>query len=291
MNDPLFDRRLLRQRRSRAVATLDGHDFLIAEAATRLAERVGEARRHFATAVELGCRTGVLARHLPMQTIGRLIQTDLSPGMVAAAGGDLVADEEALPFADGSLDLVLSCWNLHWVNDLPGALIQIRRALKPDGLFLAVLPGGDTLAELRTAWLMAESALADGAGPRVSPFAGLQDLAGLLQRAGFALPMADLDRLTVTYDDPDKLHGDLRGMGEANALSARPGAVTRTLRRAVSAAYRAQNADPSGRVAATFDMMFLTGWAPAPGQPKPLAPGSGKTSLADLLGDDRGSDT
>ncbi len=285
MNAPLFDRRLVRQRRNRAVASLDAHDFLIAEAARRLAERVGEARRQFGVALELGCRTGVLARHLPMDAIGRLMQSDLSPGMVTAAGGDLVADEEALPFADGCLDLVLSCWNLHWVNDLPGALIQIRRALKPDGLFLAVLPGGDTLAELRQAWLLAESALTGGAGPRVSPFAGLQDLAGLLQRAGFALPMADLDRLTVTYTDPDKLHDDLRGMGEANALSGRAGAASRGLRQAVTAAYRAQ-ADPAQPVAATFDMVFLTGWAPAPSQPKPLAPGSGRTSLADVLGND-----
>lgn len=283
MAEAIFDRRLVRQRRDRAVQTLAAHDFLLDEAASRLADRLSDVRRRFDVAADLGCRTGLMARHLPADAVGRLIQMDLSPGMVAAAGGDLVGDDEILPFADGSLDLVLSCWNLHWVNDLPGTLTQIRRALKPDGIFLAVMPGGDTLIELRNAWLRAESALSGGAGPRVSPFATLYDMAGLLQRAGFALPMADLDRVTVTYDNPLKLHADLRGMGEGNALAARPGPANLDLVAAVAGAYGEAFADDEGRVPATFEMIFLTGWAPAPSQPQPLAPGSGKTSLADVL--------
>ena len=284
MTEAIFNRGLLRARRDRATRTLASHRFLLDEAADRLADRLAEVRRRFAVAVDLGCRDGLMARRLPVETVGRLWQADLSPAMTAAAGGDLVADDEALPLADGSVDLVLSCWNLHWVNDLPGTLVQIRRALKPDGLFLAVMPGGDTLWELRQAWLTAEAAMAGGAGPRVSPFVTLYDMAALLQRAGFGLPMADRDRLTVTYDDPQKLHADLRGMGEGNALAAQPGGVRRGMAESVAAAYRAAFADEDGRVPATFELIFLTGWGPAASQPRPLAPGSGEASLADVLG-------
>jgi len=197
----------------------------------------------------------------------------------------LVADEEALPLADASVDLVLSCTSLHHVNDLPGALIQIRRALKPDGVFLAALFGGATLWQLRQAWLAAEAALEGGASPRVAPFADLADAAGLLQRAGFALPVADSDTITVTYATPLNLMADLRGMGEANALIERRRTPTRRATLwAAAEHYATRFADPDGRVPATFEVLYLTGWAPAASQPQPLKPGSARTRLADALG-------
>ena len=175
----------------------------------------------------------------------------------------VVAEEEALPFAPESFDLVLSLLNLHWVGDLPGALLQIRRALKPDGLFLGVMFGLGTLGELRDCLLAAESEMRGGAGPRVSPFADLRDAAGLLQRAGFALPVADVGTLTVTYPDALALMRDLRGMGEANALAARPqGFAGRELFARTAALYAERHADAEGRIPARFQLIFLTGLGP-----------------------------
>ena len=210
--------------------------------------------------------------------------------MAAAARGNtgraaLAADEEYLPFRDASFDLIVSCASLHHVNDLPGALVQIQRALKPDGVFLAALFGGATLTELRQAWLAAETALEGGAGPRVAPFADLRDAAGLLQRAGFALPVADSDTITVTYENPLKLMSDLRGMGETNVLRERRRAPTRraTLMAAADC-YRSQFAGGDGRAPATFQILSLTGWAPAAGQPQALRPGSATARLAEAFG-------
>jgi SAM-dependent methyltransferase len=196
----------------------------------------------------------------------------------------LAADEEALPFADASFDLALSCLSLHWVNDLPGALVQLRRALKPDGLFLAAMLGAGTLDELRGAWVEAESAEEGGVSPRVSPFADLADAAALLQRAGFALPVADADTITVTWPDPFALMRELRGMGETNAAEGRRRAPSRrgTLL-AAAAAYAERHADADGRIPATFRVLYLSGWAPAADQPKPLRPGSATARLADAL--------
>lgn len=288
----VFDRRLLRQRRERAVATLAAHDFLFAEVATRLVDRLADIRRDFSTALDLGCHTGFIAKAaegLPAGKIGTLFQADLSPRMAAAARSNadiptLAADEEYLPFRDAGFDLILSCASLHFVNDLPGALIQIQRALKPDGVFLAALFGGATLTELRQAWLAAETSLEGGAGPRVAPFADLSDAAGLLQRAGFAMPVADSDTITVTYDNPLKLMSDLRGMGETNVLIERRRTPTRraTLT-AVAEHYMAQFGGDDGRVPATFQILYLTGWAPAEGQPQALRPGSATSRLADIF--------
>ena len=201
MTDALnvFDRALLRRRRDRAAANLAAHDFLFVEVAGRLAERLDEITRKFPVALDLGCHGGVLARALEGRAgIRTLVQCDLSPAMARAAAADgrpvLAADEEALPFKAESFGLVMSVLALHWVNDLPGALIQIRHVLKPDGLFLAALLGGETLAELRTALMEAELAEEGGASPRVSPFADVRAAGGLLQRAGFALPMVDVAR-------------------------------------------------------------------------------------------------
>ena len=196
----------------------------------------------------------------------------------------ILADEEALPFADSSLDAVLSALSLHWVNDLPGALVQIRRALKPDGLFLGVMLGGETLVELRDVMTEAEIETVGGLSPHVSPFADVADLGGLLQRAGFALPVVDTEKLTVTYESVFDLFRDLRGMGETNALLERPRTPMRreTLLRA-AALYAERFAGPDGRIPATFQFLWLTGWTPHTSQQTALRPGSAKNRLSDAL--------
>jgi SAM-dependent methyltransferase len=205
----------------------------------------------------------------------------------AGGGCALVCDEEALPFGGGSLDAVLSPLYLHWCNDLPGALIQIRRALKPDGLFLASLLGGATLKELRTAFSQAEIEMEGGLSPRFSPLIDIRNLGNLLQRAGFALPVVDTETITVSYGHPLTLMHDLRGMGEANANTGRRRNFSRgtTLERAVEI-YRQNHAGEgaeSGRIPATFEILTMTAWAPAPNQQRPLRPGSARTPLAEAL--------
>ncbi|MBC8159138.1 MAG: methyltransferase domain-containing protein [Alphaproteobacteria bacterium] len=288
MNNParIFDRRTVRLHRDRAAVHLDANDFLRREVAARLLDRLGDIKRTFPTALDLGCATGTLGRMLAgAGGIKTLVQCDLSRPMAERAGGlGVVADEEALPFANAGFDLILSCLSLHWVNDLPGALVQIRRALKPDGLFLAAMFGGHTCKELRHALSAAEVEIEGGMSPRVSPFAEVRDAGNLLQRAGFALPVADSDTLSVSYPDPMKLMADLRAMGETNAVAERRKTFTRrqTLV-AMGAKYAEQFADDQGRIPATFEVVFLTAWAPYPSQPKPLAPGSAKTRLSGVL--------
>ena len=286
----LFDRTLLRRRRDRAAVNLTAHDFLFAEVAERLTERLDDVTRKFPRALDLGCHGGALARALGRRGgVETLVQCDLSPAMARAAASagrpSLAADEEALPFAPRSFDLVMSVLSLHWVNDLPGALIQIRQALKPDGLFLGALFGGETLGELRAALMEAELAEEAGASPRVSPFAEVRDAGALLQRAGFALPVADVDTIPVTYPDALALMRDLRGMGESNALVERRRTPTRRATLARTAAIYAEKfGRADGRVPATFQVITLTAWAPHPCQPKALAPGSARSRLADALG-------
>jgi SAM-dependent methyltransferase len=282
----LFERSLVRRRRERAAATMTQADFLVLEVAERLAERVTEVRREFPLGLVLGGHGGRLAAVLQdCPGVGRLVVADHSRGMLTGCTGPLVvADEEALPFGPDRFDLVVSGQVLHWVNDLPGTLAQLRYCLKPDGLLLLALPGGETLSELRETLLDAELELEGGAGPRVSPFLELRDAGALLQRAGFALPVADMDRIRVSYPDPLALLRDLRAMGETNALVER----RRTLRRATLARalelYAARHGDEAGRVAATFDIVFLTAWKPHASQPRPLARGSGRIDLATALG-------
>jgi NADH dehydrogenase [ubiquinone] 1 alpha subcomplex assembly factor 5 len=283
----LFDRRAVRRQRERAAATLPAHDFLFREAAARLVERLDEVRRTFSMALDLGGHGGVLGEALRGHGgIATLVETDLALAL-ARRGRALrvVADEEFLPFAPGTFDLVLSCLSLHWANDLPGALLQLRHALKPDGLLLVSLLGGDTLHELRRALLEAEAEAAGGASPRVSPFADMREAGALLQRAGFALPVIDADTVTVSYPDALALMRDLRGMGEANALSERRRSFSRrdVLLRAAER-YQALFADAAGRVPATFRIVTLTAWAPHAAQPKPLRPGSAAGRLAAALG-------
>jgi len=201
------------------------------------------------------------------------------------SGMRVQADEERLPFAAASLDLIVSSLSLHWANDVIGALVQARLALKPDGLFIGALFGGATLTELRQALTAAELELTGGAGPRVSPFADPSDAAGLLQRAGFALPVADVDRVTVRYDHPLKLMADLRRMGETSVLAERhPRPLTRRVLARAFEIYARDFADPDGRLPATFEILTLTGWSPSETQQKPLRPGSAKMRLADALG-------
>lgn len=213
----------------------------------------------------------------------------MARGARAANGIPTVAaDEEALPFAPGTFDLIVSNLSLHWVNDLPGALVQIRSSLKPDGLFLACLLGGATLTALRAAWMDAELAIEDGASPRVSPFADVRDGGDLLARAGFALPVADLDTIEAAFTDPLALMAALRHMGEANAVRERRKAFTRrqTLLEAARRYALAQAGEAGGEadeVRAGFDVIWLAGWAPGPDQPKPLRPGSAESRLADAL--------
>jgi SAM-dependent methyltransferase len=283
----IFDRRLLIQRRNRVADRASEHEFLLARVADDLMERLGAINRKFAVAANLGAYHGLLGRRL-RQLPGVEKVTDVEPAarlLAQCEGPRLEVDEENLPFAEQSLDLVVSGLSLQFVNDLPGALIQVRRALKPDGLFLGAMLGGSTLAELRTAFLTAEEEVEGGASPRVAPFADVRDLGALLQRAQFALPVADSDTVTVTYPDPMALMRDLRAMAATNALTDRRRTPLRraTLARAI-AVYTERFGLPDGRVPATFEIVTLTGWAPHPSQPKPRRPGSARARLADVLG-------
>jgi SAM-dependent methyltransferase len=278
----IFDRPLLRAHRARA-RMLGPAVFLIEHAAEDFAERLLAVLRNFDLAADIGTPTDAVRRAIERR-VGAIVAVD--PIAVHLAGERLAvaADEEALPFRDASLDLVVSALALQFVNDLPGTLIQIRRALKPDGLFLAAMVGGDSLAELRAAFAEAESEIEGGVSPRVAPFADLRDLGALLQRAGFALPVADVDRVTVRYDSPLALMHDLRRMGASNALAERRRAPLRraTLRRMMEI-YARNFTDADGRIRATFEIVWLSGWAPHESQQQPLAPGSAKTRLADAL--------
>ncbi len=282
----VFDRHSVKLHRDRAAQDMTAFDFLFCEVADMVADRLSDMSRRFPLALDVGCHTGQMAKLLAGRGgIEHLLQCDLSEKMVREVGGQkFVCDEEFLAIGDATLDLVLSCLSLHWVNDLPGALIQMRRALKPDGLFLAALFGGETLKELRQVLVAAEIEIVGGASPRVSPFADVKDGGALLQRAGFALPVADTDVLTVSYENPLKLMRDLRGMGEQMATHSRHKSFTRRkiLFRAAEI-YQEMFGDQSGRVPATFEVITLTAWSPAANQQQPSKRGTGQVSLADVL--------
>ena len=290
----LFDRRAVRHHRARAIGNRDNP--LFAEAAARLADRLLDMRRRFALALDFGTRGGECAAAVAASgRVDRLILCDGSAGALArrldpgpaAAATAVVADEELPPFAAGCLDLVTSSLALHWTNDLPGVLAQLRRSLKPDGLLIAALFAGDTLRELREVLIEAELDERGGASPRVSPFVDTAEASALLQRAGFALPVVDIDTLTLTYRDAFALMRDLRAMGEANALRARDrGFARRGLFLGAADRYARRYGQSDGRVRATFQIAFLTGWAPAPGQQRALPPGSAAARLADALESD-----
>ncbi len=284
----IFDRRQVRRNRERAAARITEHGFLFDWAMQNLIDRLAVVRRKFPQVLQIGARstpelTNVLAETVDAETVTVMDSAGLLtryPGNRRAAG-----DEEALPFAQHTFDLVISPLSLHTVNDLPGSLIQIRRCLKPDGLFLGTLPGGRTLFELRECLMEAELTVKKGVSPRVIPFADKQQMGGLMQRAHFAMPVVDSDIVTVTYRDLASLTKDLRGMGESSTIAAR-GRMFAGKQIWVEAEniYKKKFAEPDGRLAATFEIIFLSGWSPHESQQKPLRPGSAQHSLAEALG-------
>lgn len=272
----IFDRSLVARHRERAASRIAQVVPILDAAADVLLDRLDDTTRRFSRALDLGGR-GSVAGKLRARGVGFVVSMDLSPGMARAAGGmPIAADEEWLPFAPGSFDLIIASLGLHWVNDLPGALIQLRRALAPDGLFLATLPGLGTLQGLREALAAAESETRGGISPRISPFPELRDLAGLLQRAGFALPVADQEILPLEYRTAMGLIGDLRAAGETNAVSARD---RRTPPRAMF-----PRAFSGLDLRMGLRLLVMTGWAPHESQQKPAIPGSANARLADALG-------
>jgi SAM-dependent methyltransferase len=279
--DPIiFDRLLQRRRRSRAAAS--PANFLLDHVAGEFADRLSVVLRRFDVGVDLGTPGDAVRVSLrQLGAVGMIVGADI----VARDKPFVVADEEALPFREASIDLVVSGLALHFANDLPGMLAQIRRALKADGLFLAALLGGETLIELRQAFAEAESEIESGASPRVAPFADLRQLGALLQRAGLALPVTDVERVTVRYSSVFDLMHDLRRMGAANALMARRRVpLRRTTLMRMADIYARRFGDADGRIRTTFDIVWLSGWAPHPNQQQPLRPGSAKARLAEALG-------
>jgi SAM-dependent methyltransferase len=283
---PLFDRLLVRRHLDRALAAGPA-DFLLAHAMRDLIERLSIVKRDFTGILDLGTPMPALAEQLAAATsaprVVRLAPVTRTVG--AAPVLAVVGAEEALPLAEGQFDLAISALALHQVNDLPGALVQIRRVLKPDGLFLGCLLGGRTLDELRLALAVAETEIAGGVSPRVAPFADTRDMGALMQRAGFGLPVVDSEPVVVRYAHLAGLLHDLRAMGATNALSARSREpAPRNLFDRAAKVYAERFSDPDGRVRATFELIFVSGWVPHESQQKPLAPGTARVRLADVLG-------
>lgn len=272
----IFDRSRIRRARARAAARFGDHDFLHRRAMADIVDRLETVTRSFETALFYGA--GPLAAMLtPACGVGRIIAADSAPERLCGESPCAAFDEERLPLAPERFDLIVSLLTLHTANDLIGALSQYRAALKPDGLFLAALFGEETLGAWKRALIAAESELTGGAAARLAPFAGVKDLGAALQRAGFSLPVADIDRVVVRYADATRLLRDLRGMGETGGMSVRSAPLRRDILARALGLFSAEGG------AARFDIVYLTGWAPHPDQPKPLRPGSGKLPLADAI--------
>jgi SAM-dependent methyltransferase len=286
MMEILFDESLVARRRERAFANRTGNaDFLLDIAAQEMAERLSVVERQFPQAVELHGATGAAAgRALATGKIETMTRIETSETFAAANDIFQIASLDDVPLEPASVNLVLSPLSLHVVNDTPGAFVRIRRALKPDGLFLAAIPGAGTLAELRDVLLAAEAELTGGASPRVIPFADVRDVGALLQRAGFTLPVVDMESYTVRYDSIFPLMRDIRAMGMANPLlgrSRKP--LGRAFFMRAAEIYAERYSDPDGRIRATFTIIYASGWAPHESQQQPLKPGSAKVRLADAL--------
>jgi len=250
----IFDPSAIMAHRRRAKQMFSSHNFLHQEIKSRLEDRLKDVRKDFDAPIAID------------------------------AYDDFFGLTDKLDLVGNCADLITCTGNIHWANDLPGILIQIRQALKPNGLFLAAFPGGETLGELRQSFIEAESKLTGGASPRISPFVDLADAAALLQRTGFKLPVADQDRIIVTYRSVDSLMFDLRGMGETNSLRDRKKKFSRKdVFSEMKRLYRKNFSDHQQRLRATFDIVFLTGWSPHSSQPQPLRPGSGLKNLAEVL--------
>lgn len=281
----LFDTSLLTMRRDRADRCgFDGRgDFLHREIAALITDRLAEVTRSFSDALIIGSGGGVHAQAIA-DRVPEIRQIEWSIARARRAGTQPSPFSDTLPVEPGSCDLIISALELHWANDPVGQLIQMRRALRQDGLLVAAMFGGMTLVELRDSLSRAEVEVTGGLSPRVAPMAEIRDLGGLLQRAGFAMPVADSERLSVTYPDAVALMRDLRAMGETNILTDRRRVgLTRSILDRTSEIYAEDYPADGGRVGATFEIIFLTGWAPAPDQPVALRPGSAKTRLADAL--------
>lgn len=272
----IFSRAAVRRARARAASGFSEHDFLHRRAMADIVDRLETTTRRFETALFYGAGllTGLLT---PACGVGRIVSADLAPERLGPGADALAFDEEASPLAPESFDLIVSLLTLHRANDLVGALAQHLLALKPDGLFIGVLFGEETLSAFKASLFEAEAAVTGGASARIAPFGMLKDLGAALQRAGFALPVADIDRAVVDYREPARLLSDLRGMGESGGLKSAPRGLRRDVLGAALAAFAARGAR------AQFDMIYLTGWAPHPDQQKPLKPGSAKASLAEAV--------
>lgn len=287
---PLFDTVLLIERRRRALArAIPGSDFLLARTAEELGERLAGVERHFHNAVTVFCVTPAASEAVLASGRAEKVQRIEADATFLAGAPGIVAEPETLPIEAGSMDLAVSLLALQEANDIPGMLAQIRRALKPDGLFMGAMAGAGTLSELRESLLAAETELYGGASPRVIPFTDVRDAGALLQRAGFALPVADVDTVTVRYDTMFDLMADLRAMGATSALvdrSRRP--ATRRFFQRAAEIYAERFSDADRRIRATFSIVWLAGWAPDASQQKPLKPGSAQVSLAKILEEKKG---
>jgi SAM-dependent methyltransferase len=283
----IFDRTLVRKRRDRAAPAIEEFDFLFRAAAEQLLERLALVKKPLPVVLDLGGAHGILSEPLRQRKgTTQVVTADLSFNLLVQAGiSSVVADEEFLPFRDGSFDAVASALSLQWVNDLPATFAQIRHILKPDGVLVLAMLGGNSLHELRGCLMEAELAVTGGASPRVAPFAEMRDVGGLLQRAGFALPVVDSETLTVHYSNALALMHDLQGMGAGNALCDR---LKLPLRREVLARtmqlYQEKFADGEGLIPATFEIIYAIGWSPHASQQQPLVRGSAKNKLADFIG-------
>src|SRR5512144_206209 len=282
----LFDRSLLRRRRARFAGETAEHEFLLSHVADEIAERISVILRDFPLALDLGAYHGLLGRTIAaLPSVSEVIYAESVFALAARCPRSaVVCDEELLPFKQESLSLVVSGLALHRVTDLPGALIQIRRCLRPDGLFMGAALGSRSLQELRQVLIEAEAELHGGASPRVAPFADVREYGALLQRAGFALPVTDSELLTLTYPRPRDPRREIRALGGGNVMAARRKAPLPrgTLERAEEI-YRSRFGTADGRVTASFEIVYLMGWAPHESQQKPLKPGSAARRLADAL--------
>ena len=273
--DALFDYKRLQARRLRAVRMArPGADFLVVHAAAEICDRLAVTNRKFEHALDLFSISPAMAERLQ----------NAIPGIsLTRIGDDSRHSRDDLQLAAGSFDLIVSAFGLHWCNDLPGTLLQARRALKPDGLLMAALPAEGTLGQLRAALIGAETAITGGAAMRVDPFAEVRQAGALLQRAGFALPVADTEHLTVRYANCRALLGDLRSCGTTSVLKGAMRPLPRQIMSKIEEEYASQSADSDGRLPATVNIVYLTGWAPHVSQQQPLKPGTAKTRLADFL--------
>ncbi|KAI7902926.1 S-adenosyl-L-methionine-dependent methyltransferase [Cokeromyces recurvatus] len=290
----VFDRHAKRLQRDRAALDVEQSrtvDYLRDTVAARVADRLLDVNRSFNTVVDLGSGCGHIIKHVKKEKMNKLIMCDMSE---KALNRDInipyevqverrVIDEEHLPFPENSLDAVVSSMSLNWVNDLPGTLIQIKKALKPDGVFIGAMLGGDTLFELRTSLQLAENERENGISPRISPMVESSNMSRLLSRAGFSLITVDVEDIQVNYPSAFELMQDLRAMGESNAVLTRQPFIKRDTLIAAAAIYKELHGNPDGTIPATFQIIYLIGWKPSENTPLPKKRGSATTSLKDVL--------